>query len=90
MWGSFNSCYCNVGNIQSWEMERCVRYHIIPTVATEQAIIGMAKCLETREVIDVSINDNHQNSPKEQRKASNRYINYFITTNYKITKNQNL
>lgn len=77
------SCYWNVGNIQSWEMERCIRYHIIPTVASEQAIIGMAKCLETREVIDLSINGNHHNSPKEQRKAPNRYITYFKMANCK-------
>jgi alanine racemase len=34
-----------LGNVQSWEMSQCVRYRLVPTVASVAAIRGMAAAL---------------------------------------------
>jgi len=35
------------GNVQSWEMPRCVRYRLVPTVTSEPAIRGMAEAIRS-------------------------------------------
>lgn len=51
-----------LGNVQPWEMPRCVNYRLIPTVASEQSIVGMGKCLERIRSIDQQIHSYHRSS----------------------------
>lgn len=35
------------GNVKSWEMHRCLRYNLTPSLADEEAITGMAEAMST-------------------------------------------